>query len=105
MLMLETALTFLKDHWSKFIGVIVGFIPVLWGIYRARREWRNRQFMSRFSISLNVLRPDPDGMTLWIPAAGGYDLEEIFHRNRTAVKIVRKAASLTTPAEAVLVTI
>jgi hypothetical protein len=105
MLMLETALTFLKDHWSKFIGVIVGFIPVLWGIYRARREWRNRQFMSRFSISLNVLRPDPDGMTLWIPAAGEYDLEEIFHRNRMAVKIVRKAASLTTPTEPFLVTI
>ena len=102
---METALTFLKDHWSKFIGLIVGFIPVLWGIYRARREWRKREFMSRFSISLNVLRQDAEGTTLWLPAAGEYDLEEVFHRNRMAVKIVRKAASLTTPEEPFLLTI
>ena len=61
--------------------------------------------MSRFSVSLNVLRPDHDGTVLWIPAAGEYDVEEVFHRNRTATKIVRKAASATTPDEPFMVTI
>jgi hypothetical protein len=103
--MLENALTLLNEHWSKLAGLALGFIPLLWGIYRARREWRKREFMSRFSVSLNILRPDHDGTVLWIPAAGEYDLEEVFHRNRTAVKIVRKAASATTPEEPFLVTV
>jgi hypothetical protein len=103
--MLENALTLLQGHWSKLVGLTLGFIPVVWGIYRARREWRTREFMSRFSISLNVLRAEENGTMLWIPAAGEYDLEEVFHRNRVAVKIVRKAASAATPEEPFLVTI
>jgi hypothetical protein len=105
MLLLENALTFLKEHWPQLAGLSLGFIPVLWGIYRARREWRTRQFMSRFSVSLNILRDDQGGTVLWIPAAGEYDLEEVFHRNRTAVKIVRQAALATTPAEPFMATI
>jgi hypothetical protein len=61
--------------------------------------------MRRFSVSLNVLRQDHGGTVLWIPAAGEFDLEEVFHRNRTAVKIVRRAASATTPDEPFMVTI
>ena len=105
MLLLENTLALLKEHWPKLVGLALGFIPVLWGIYRARRQWRAREFMSRFSVSLNVLRPDHDGTVLWIPAAGEYDVEEVFHRNRTATKIVRKAASATTPDEPFMVTI
>jgi len=103
--MLENALALLKEHWSKVFWLALGFIPVLWGIYQARREWRKREFMRRFSISLNILRSDPNGTMLWIPAAGEYDLEEVFHRNRTGVKIVRKAARATTPEEPFLVAI
>jgi hypothetical protein len=103
--MLEHLLPLLKEHWPKLAGLALGFIPVLWGIYRARREWRKREFMSRFSISLNVLRPDHNGTALWIPAAGEYNLEEVFHRNRLAVRIVRKAAYAATPEEPFLVTI
>ena len=102
---MDTFLTFLQEHWSKFAGVALGFVPVLWGIYRARREWRKREFMSRFSITLNILRPDADGAVLWIPAAGEFELEEVFHRNRTAVKIVRRAAAAATLEEPFLVTI
>jgi hypothetical protein len=103
--MLEHVLALLEAHWPKLAGLALGFIPVLWGIYRARREWRKREFMSRFSVSLNVLRPDPQGTALWVPAAGEFDLEEVFHRNRLAVKIVRKAAYAATPEEPFLVTI
>jgi hypothetical protein len=103
--MLENALASLKEHWAKLFAVALGFLPVLWGIYQARRQWRTRQFMSRFSVSLNILRADPDGMVLWIPAAAEYDVEEVFHRNRTAVRIVRRAAAAATPAEPFLVTI
>jgi hypothetical protein len=103
--MLDHVLALLKEHWPKLAGLALGFLPVLWGIYRARREWRKREFMSRFSVSLNVLRPDPGGPALWIPAAGEYELEEVFHRNRLAVKIVRKAAYAATPEEPFLVTI
>jgi hypothetical protein len=105
MLLLEDALTLLKEHWPKLLGLALGFIPVLWGVYRARRQWRAREFISRFSVSLNVLRPEPDGTVLWIPAAEECDLEEVFHRNRTGVKIVRKAASATTAEEPFLTAI
>jgi hypothetical protein len=99
------ALALLQEHWPKLVGLIVGFIPVLWGIYRARRLWRTRDFMNRFSISLNILRQDEEGSVLWIPAAGEYDVEEVFHRNRTGSKIVRQAAYATTPEQPFLVTI
>jgi hypothetical protein len=104
-LVLADALTLLSDHWAKALGLVIGFIPVLWGIYQARRQWRTHEFMSRFSVSLNILRQDPEGSVLWIPAAAEYDVEEVFHRNRTAVKIIRKAARATTPEEPFLVTI
>jgi hypothetical protein len=102
---LESALALVKEHGAKLVGLALGFVPVLWGVYQARRQWRTRQFMSRFSVSLNILRRDPAGTVLWIPAAGEYDVEEVFHRNRTALRIVRKAAAATTPAEPFLVTI
>jgi hypothetical protein len=103
--LLDNALTFLNEHWSKLVWPALGLVPVLWGIYRARRQWQTREFTSRFSVSLNVLRPGPDGTVLWIPAAEECDLEEVFHRNRTGVKIVRKAASAATPEEPFLITI
>ena len=92
MLVLADALALLNDHWAKVLGLALGFLPVWWGIYQARRQWRAHEFMSRFSVSLNILRQDPDGPVLWIPAAGEYDVEEIFHRNRTAVKIVLRTS-------------
>jgi hypothetical protein len=103
--LLENTLAFLTEHWPKLLGLALGFLPVLWGIYRARRQWRAREFMSRFSVSLNVLRHEPGGTVLWIPAAGEYDVAEVFHRNRTAAQIVRKAALATTPDEPFLTTI
>jgi hypothetical protein len=98
-------LDFLKEHGLKALWVVPTLIPVLWGIYQARRQWKTREFMSRFSVSLNMLRPDPDGQVLWLPAAEEFQLEEVFHRNRTAVRIVRKAAYAATPEEPFLVTI
>lgn len=102
---LRTCLEFLGEHWAKFLWLVPTVIPVLWGIYQARRQWKTREFMSRFSISLNMLRQQGDEAVLWLPAAEELQLEDVFHRNRTAVRIVRKAAYATTPEEPFLVTI
>jgi len=102
---LQTGLELLRDHWAKALWLVPTLIPVLWGIYQARRQWKTREFMSRFSISLNMLRQQGEGVMLWLPAAEELQLEDVFHRNRTAVRIVRKAAYATTPEEPFLVTI
>jgi hypothetical protein len=102
---MEWLLDFLKTHGSQVGWIVVPLVPLLWGIYQARRQWKTREFMSRFSISLNMLRPEGDGMVLWLPAAEEFQLEEVFHRNQTAVRIVRKAAYATTPDEPFMVTI
>ena len=102
---LQTCLELLREHWAKSLLVAPTLIPVLWGIYQARRQWKTREFMSRFSISLNMLRQQGEDAVLWLPAAEELQLEDVFHRNRTAVAIVRKAAYATTPEEPFLVTI
>ncbi len=102
---LQTCLELLREHWAKSLWLVPTLIPVLWGIYQARRQWKTREFMSRFSISLNMLRQQAEGAVLWLPAAEELQLEDVFHRNRTAVAIVRKAAYATTPEEPFLVTI
>ena len=103
--LLEGFRALFQEHWPKLAGVALTAVPVLWGVYQAWRQWRTREFMSRFSISLNILRDDNGRRVLWIPAAAELDLEEVFHRNRTAVRIVRRAAYATTPQEPVLRTI
>ncbi len=102
---LGTMLAFVKDYWWLISFLVLTLVPILWGIYRARRQWRTREFMSRFSISLNILRHDDGRPVLWIPAAAEFELDEVFHRNKTAMSIVLKAAHATTPEEPFLVTI
>jgi hypothetical protein len=102
---LQSGLDLVKDHWAKSLWLIPTAVPVLWGIYQARRQWKTREFMSRFSISLNMLRREGDHVVLWLPAAEEMQLEDVFHRNRTAVRIVRKAAYATTPQQPFLLTI
>jgi hypothetical protein len=103
--MLDQIQALLREHWPKIAGVAITAIPVAWGIFRAWRQWRTREFMSRFSVSLNILRQDNGRRVLWVPAAEEFELEEVFHRNRTAVRIVRRAAYATTPQEPFLRTI
>lgn len=102
---LGSLLALVKEYWAQISFLLLTLIPILWGIYRARRQWRAREFMSRFSVSLNILRHEDGHDVLWIPAAAEYELEDVFHRNKTAMNIVRKAAFATTPDEPFLVTI
>ena len=66
---LQACLDFFREHWARFIWLVPTMIPVLWGVYQARRQWKTREFMSRFSVSLNMLRREGEEMVLWLPAA------------------------------------
>lgn len=45
------------DHWTKFVvGALFMVLGWMLGKYRARQQWRRREFLNRLNISLNTLQ-------------------------------------------------
>ncbi len=68
-----------------------------WGRYKARREWRSKEFLSRVIVSLNIF----DGGTLKIRTVLERSIEEVF-LNAVAIEKVLAAARTCTETQPVL---
>uniref|UniRef100_A0A7C2K1T3 Uncharacterized protein n=1 Tax=Schlesneria paludicola TaxID=360056 RepID=A0A7C2K1T3_9PLAN len=83
----------IHDHWLKVL-MGLGLMLVGWflGKYRARGEWRRREFFHRLNVSLNILQP---GQPLRIRTLIEKPCSEIF-LNSAASEAVLAAARRTT---------
>jgi hypothetical protein len=95
---LEFVFDKLNDHWLKF-AMALAFAAVGWffGRWRARADWRKRQFYNRLNISLNAFR---DG-TLTIRTIAEESCLEVF-LNSVAVTALINAARHTKPDDPLL---
>lgn len=87
-----------RDHGSKLLAAAV-FTVIGWGIgrWRAKRAWRNRDFLNRLNFSLNLL---VDGKLL-IRTLMEKSCEEVL-LNQSAVEAVLASAKRTTAANPLL---
>ena len=96
--LLDTAIDLIRRHWVGWLWAVV-LMAGGWflGWWRARAQWRRKEFLGRLNISLNSLR---DGKLL-IRTIAEKSLEEIF-LNSIAVKTVSAAAERTTESDPLL---
>jgi hypothetical protein len=73
------------------------FVGRYWGWYKARREWRNKEFLNRVIVSLNIF----DQGTLKIRTVMERSLEEVF-LNTIAIEKVLTAAKACTATQPML---
>ena len=88
----------IADHWSKF--VVAGVVSItgwLFAGWKAKKEWKNREFFHRINFSLNTVRD----ATLLIRTLSEKPCSEVF-LNETAVRELVKAAQTTTPNDPVI---
>ena len=84
-----------REHWLKAVLPLVSLLFGLWwGRRRARREWRNKQFLSRVNTSLNTFEETPVGHLLKIRTLSEKDALEVF-LNQIAVERVQAATART----------
>lgn len=89
---LEQWIGHVRDHGSKLLAAAV-FTVIGWGIgrWRAKRAWRNRDFLNRLNFSLNLL---VDGKLL-IRTLMEKSCDEVF-LNQSATEAVLASAKRTT---------
>ena len=88
----ELASDFIHDNWLKILSGF-GLMLAGWliGKYRARRQWRKREFFHRLNVSLNILRDGKLQIRTLIEKA----VENVF-LNAAAAEAVATAARRTT---------
>ena len=96
--LIATLLDYLHDHWIK-VATAAGLMGAGWllGRWRARSEWRRKEFLSRLNVSLNIVR---DGK-LHIRTLLEKSCEEVF-LNSVAAERVMAAARRTSAAMATI---
>ena len=91
----QQGLQLARDHWTKAVVPLATLLFGLWwGRRRARREWRNKQFLSRVNTSLNTFQETPAGHLLKIRTLSEKDALEVF-LNQIAVERVQAATART----------
>lgn len=94
----QTLLPTLQEHWAKAaFSVATLLFGIWWGRRRAAAEWKNKEFLDRINISLNIVK---DGR-LMLRTLAETTLDVIF-LNTVAVEKVRAAAKKTTEENALL---
>jgi hypothetical protein len=95
---LQQVLDFLRNHWTKWLWTVL-LMVVTWFVakWRARSQWRKKEFLGRLNVSLNMLR---DGKLL-IRTVIEKSLQEVL-LNSVAVATVSNAAKHTTEANPIL---
>jgi hypothetical protein len=82
---------------SVIVTVVTAALSFYWGWYKARREWKNKEFLNRVIVSLNIF----DDGKLKIRTVMERSLEEVF-LNTIAVEKVLKAAKTCTTNQPIL---
>ncbi len=82
----------LKEYWSEALASLGSLLAGwLFGYWRARQQWRQREFLTRLNISLNTLHEGK----LFIRTLAEMSLEAVFP-NPAAVTRLRQAIQKTT---------
>ena len=89
---LRTLVEFARAHLSSIIGGLVALAAALFAWWRARREWKRRQFLHRINFSLNYVEAN----TLRFRTLRESDIHEVLLNNDHAADLVAKAAARTT---------
>jgi hypothetical protein len=90
---------FIHDNWVKFLtGLALMAVGWLLGKRRARAEWKNKEFLHRLNVSLNILKA---GQPLLIRTILEKACSDIF-LNAVAVEKVTAAARKTTEQQPLL---
>ena len=92
-----------RERWlTALLPVASLLIGLWWGRRRARREWRQKQFLSRVNVSLNTFAERPDGgLLLQIRTLSEKDALEVF-LNQIAVERVQAATTRTSESDPLL---
>lgn len=86
------------DHWAKILtGLVLLVLGRMWGRYRARREWRKKEFKNRLMISMNSV---VDGGLL-IRTVLEKDITEVL-LNEQAVSLLEEASRKTSAADPII---
>jgi hypothetical protein len=88
----EIAWTFVREHWSKIVSILFSALFGWWfGKRRARKRWREREFLDRINFSLTTVR---DGKLL-IRTLLEKRCEDVFLNAVAAETVVAKAQETT----------
>jgi len=94
----QNILPYLQGFWAEIIKAALFLLFGWWfGMYRARGQWKKRQFFTRLNVSLNVIKNNK----LMIRTIVESQMNEVF-LNKAAADLVVKTAKNTTPEDPIL---
>jgi hypothetical protein len=89
---IQAILSGIGNYWFEgSISIVLVLTGWVGGFFRARRQWKQREFLERLNISLNMLQ---DGKLL-IRTLAEQPLDVVFP-NMTAIQTLQQASKLTT---------
>jgi len=98
---MDLLLQLLQEHGWKGLGVVFTAAIAGYGWYISRQEWRKRQALNRFSLSLNTFERDPvtGKWHLWLYAGIEASVDALIGGNSYAKRLLIRAAKATTEEE------